>query len=603
MAPSKFIINEPIPIRGGLNDRLSKPPIIEITQSMSQPADPDAPSFLTTLPAEIRNAVYAILFKQDEPIEIMDWGEQSRYPAWLEESDDFDEEEDELESAPYMERKTYDFHLGLNLLETCRQVYWEAARVLYGANAFCATFPEHRHNKESYFVKTAADFIQSIGTQVFLLSELSIDITRVCPPDCRDDVGMDVLPLVQTLWSRPSIVSRVSFTTGKLRSGFELHSSFELHSEQEYDDNKDICTTRLNQILRALCTTDQPVLRRCGRFERLISQIEVCNYYKSTEEQAQAHVLFKFPNGCWRAAFEIDQLSGNATLNFDSKRSLTMLPPSLYSRIMEYALFLCQNIDFNLHSKTFTGLERTILQLDRKSRNLARMFLERSSRVSLRMKTSEAETSFDDFRRLRKWWEGPYGLTFKGTYPSGPLTWPAPKISLYFDSPNATLASLRINVKYLIRVTYFMNKSTVVRIVQSSRKAGKCTEELYEIDIQTLRRRCFILLSAMLLSKPAYAKFPVPEIWIDGTANPLEVVWYVPEAGRVQRGPNHPLTAAALWTAGLDYIKTITSIHKITFQPWENKWCYPGRNDPLVHDDSIMSMWRCLRALDWKHND
>lgn len=126
MAPPKFIINEPIPIRGGPNDRSRKPPIIEITQSTSQPADQDAPSFLTTLPAEIRNAVYNILFKHDGPIEIMDRKEQRKYPAWIEEgwySDYSDEEDAELEAASYLMRKTHDLDQGINLLRTCRQIY------------------------------------------------------------------------------------------------------------------------------------------------------------------------------------------------------------------------------------------------------------------------------------------------------------------------------------------------------------------------------------------------------------------------------------------------------------------------------------------------
>ena len=502
MVPPKLVINEPSPIHGGRNDQSSKPPIIGITQSTSQPTDPDAPSFLTTLPAEIRNAIYKILFKRDRPIEIL---HQMFRDLPCNDVDWYSEEEEaELDTAAIVR---HNLHIGINLLKTCRQIYWEAARILYSGNAFCVTVAEHRHSYDALYVETAAAFIQSIGTQIFLISELSIDLTRLCPFECRGDPAMDILPLVRTLWSRPSIVSRVSFTTGTYDLGFKLHS------EREYDSNKDIGTTRINEIFRALCTTDQAVLQRCARFERLLLVIEI-EPHTELQEQEQALVFFRGGrHGCWCADLNINELDGNATLSFDSERSLTKLPYPLYDRIIEYALSPCHNIEFNFHSYTFTGLERTILQLNRQTHSLAQRYLEKSSQFTLRMRTSESETSFNDFRRLRKWWEGPYGLTLKGTYDrKDPVRWHAPKILLCFDSPNASLASLRINVKNLIRATYLMNKNTTVRISQHSENASKSTEELYEIDIQTLRRRCFILLSAMLLSKPAYAKYPAPEI-------------------------------------------------------------------------------------------
>lgn len=41
---------------------------IQIPKTMSSPADPNAPSFLTNLPPDIRNAVYEVIFKRDRPL-------------------------------------------------------------------------------------------------------------------------------------------------------------------------------------------------------------------------------------------------------------------------------------------------------------------------------------------------------------------------------------------------------------------------------------------------------------------------------------------------------------------------------------------------------
>jgi hypothetical protein len=49
--------------------RISKPTIPKTT---SGPANPNQPSFLMTLPPEIRNRIYELLFKRDEPVLLHD---------------------------------------------------------------------------------------------------------------------------------------------------------------------------------------------------------------------------------------------------------------------------------------------------------------------------------------------------------------------------------------------------------------------------------------------------------------------------------------------------------------------------------------------------
>ncbi|OSS52947.1 hypothetical protein B5807_01903 [Epicoccum nigrum] len=462
MVPPKLVINEPSPIHGGRNDQSSKPPIIGITQSTSQPADPDAPSFLTTLPAEIRNAIYKILFTRAGPIEIYDKADQREYPSWIENSDFFDEEA-ELEAASYMRRKT-----------------------------------------------------------------------RLRPRN------------------QPS---------------------------------KDL-------------STDQLQLRRYSRHERLIESIDI-NIYNDTRDAGGKPENMVYYGGSSeddaKVRINIDEADGNFTLSLDPALSYKGLPWKVHQRIAEYVLSPCKQLEFDLQSHTVTGLERSVIQLDRRYRSFAQALLARSHRFTLSMETSETKTSFNNFAKLREWWRGPYGKLF-ATRIDDP---PGHKILLNFNAPNTSLASLRINVVSFIRLTYFMNKNTTVRIISRSAGASICADEAYEIKLQTLRRRCFVLLSAMLLHKPTRASLPAPDIWIDGTGIPIEVAWSVPKAGRLRRGSDFPLDAAALCETGADYIAEITSTQKTDSWPRAAVLNCGIRCDSLKTNTSLMSMWLSLRAFDW----
>ena len=515
MAPSKCIINEPIPIRGGRNDK-SKPPMIEITQSMSQPADPDAPSFLTNLPAEIRNTVYRILFTRDQPIEITDREEQRNYPVWLEYIDITEDEEleerIEEEAAIYTKWRGHDFDQGINLLRTCRQIYWEAIGTLYSANSFCVTSPQHRHNWTLLQIKTVADFIESIGTHISLITKLSIDIDRLCPYTCADQADVDLLPLVRILWSRPSIAPQISFTTGLCPIDPNLHGWSNDVS------NQSISVARMNRILHMLSVADHLDLRRYGRFERLVREIRVC-VYTDTEARARnwvSHGFFSSRDRQYDAReFDIDEVDGTLTWSSTPVRLLNDLPIEAYFRVVKNAYSVSRNINFHLQKHTGTGFQPNVFQLDRRSRETAQCLLQTLSKTTLRLETCEAVTSFQDFGVLREWCEGSYGQLLKqhrGSSSKKVDNWPAPRILLHFNSPGMTLAGLRINIKSLICLTYYMNKDVTVRFVLCSTKAGKSEEEIYEIGLQTIHRRCFILLSIMLLEKPRCAYLSAPEI-------------------------------------------------------------------------------------------
>jgi hypothetical protein len=74
-----------------------------------------------------------------------------------------------------------DFSSCFLMLQTCRQIYHEATRVVFGSNAFhcprevsaCLHFGVTHH-------KVALDWLSSLGTQFDLLSTITIDMKDLC---------------------------------------------------------------------------------------------------------------------------------------------------------------------------------------------------------------------------------------------------------------------------------------------------------------------------------------------------------------------------------------------------------------------------------------
>lgn len=407
---------------------------------------------------------------------------------------------------------------------------------------------------------------------------------------CTNSDFEDILPLLRVLWSRPSIVPKVFFTAGQYKLCPELH--------QDHEGIGSVFVTRANQVLHKLSDTDELGLRRCGRFERLLLEIYIC-VRESRIPQEQGWITH------WSydvQDLKIDDTDGVSTLSLEPTHTLKDLSTRPYHRILGYALSSCDSVIFDLHTHVVSNLKRSILQFDQFTRRAAIKILRKQSQITLRLETRQTVTSFEDFDKLREWLEGPYGpiVNAENLCDDSIDFCPAPRIVLNFNSPDLNLASLRINIQSFIRLTYAMNKNTIVRFSIGSTEATRCPEEVYEIGLQTLRRRCFILLSLMLLQKPSYGSFLAPEIWIDGTGTPIEVAWSVPKAGRIIRGPDHPLDPTALRTTGLEYVKDISGLLGDGFcLPWPEANYSPCRQYRLIRGPSLRSMWLSLRFFDW----
>jgi hypothetical protein len=200
---------------------------IQIPKTMSSPADPDAPSFLSNLPPEIRNAIYELLFKRDEPVLLHDpeaWQITAPSPSdydsddWAKSIRDFDERF-EAEIGSDAEFK-HDSHEGLSLLLSCRQVYHESIGVFYSDNTFVVSRAHARCDDEgssSFQLDYVPVWLRNIGSQFSLVTEIHIDVDTMCLEFCdysRDE--LELLPLLRYIWKGPQERPAIRFVqTGR----------------------------------------------------------------------------------------------------------------------------------------------------------------------------------------------------------------------------------------------------------------------------------------------------------------------------------------------------------------------------------------------------
>ena len=178
--------------------------MMEISRTASVPPNNDRPSFLT-LPAEIRNMIYGLLFERDGPVMIHNvrgyYAQKPVEPKGGSQSninfDSDDDGEDEhggpseyeqyqvslqawlgMLEAEEEELRIFDHGLSsaFGLLKSCRQIYHESAGVLYGHNTFTLSRVSTRHDlsdfygsedhEESYHqLRYAPKWLRSLGSQ------------------------------------------------------------------------------------------------------------------------------------------------------------------------------------------------------------------------------------------------------------------------------------------------------------------------------------------------------------------------------------------------------------------------------------------------------
>jgi hypothetical protein len=280
------------------------------------------PLFFLELPAEMRNMVYELLFKQESLILLHNV--DAFFPKEIDSKDYHKpcefyncecgkcEQENKKRSCRYYhdlsayadaeskdgkeleameEEFSYDLSEGLNLLRCCKQIHHEAVGVLYGLNTFAFTRTTSRHDITLYAggmedepeevydhhaynqISYAAHWLNSIGTHYPFLRKVIIDLDATCLSECGDSSwSREVIPLVRVMWDHPEAQCQIVFG----HTGRSFPKSFHEGLDENDVSAQDVVTTGsvdethgkidLNLVLDALGNRYNSDLRRFSRF-------------------------------------------------------------------------------------------------------------------------------------------------------------------------------------------------------------------------------------------------------------------------------------------------------------------------------------------------
>ncbi|KAH7086583.1 hypothetical protein FB567DRAFT_603675 [Paraphoma chrysanthemicola] len=165
------------------------------------------------LSSEIRNSIYELVFKHDEPIFVAPPTRDQNFRLHRRRGDNNVGLINPQSRKMFLALQKHDprhlfraYQPGLALFLMCRQLYQEASSVFYQTNAFTITLNVparlHIHEQDSEDLRKAgASWMRSLGSRMSFLRRLDIDY---CPGDCPlrrgKDSMVEVWPFLHTLW-------------------------------------------------------------------------------------------------------------------------------------------------------------------------------------------------------------------------------------------------------------------------------------------------------------------------------------------------------------------------------------------------------------------
>ena len=397
--------------------------IVEPAQVTSRPADPSEPSFLQ-LPAEIRNAVYELLFTNDGPVFL------HNADAFFPRAPDLDDYDDDggprcrCESCQYEGISHYErdrsawaaamdkdtttlrclkFHFahglseGLGMLGSCHQIRSEAAGVLYGHNTFAFSRSTMRHdinyltnehrawyepmfydNERYNQLNYSARWMNSIGDHYRFLRRVVIDMDAMCPSHCRWAADFDILPLIRIMWAHPKAKCEIAFeSTGRMLSA-HLHNAVD-HIVVSVD---------LNTLLHTLGKEDMLGLRHVSRSLESVVIEQVGRSERHYVKYKRSGPRF------FNTMAEGAEVSWNPKKPIESRADL---PRSIRQIIARYVALGPEGIVVDLTAYVTQGLDLTLLSLVPYS---VKSLIRPGYSLTLSMTSQEAETSFERFSAL-----------------------------------------------------------------------------------------------------------------------------------------------------------------------------------------------------------
>ena len=514
---------------------------IPIPRIVSSPIDPQAPSLLTTLPPEIRNTVYELFFHRGKPVLLHDGkGYRERLlrklvglpdPDWdsgssasgagdEEEEVDFEQlaREINLELHTKDDKFRHGFATCATLLRTCRQVYHEAAGVLYGSNSF--EFPGFWENcgraYQNHHYQYASRWLSDIGSHFSLLSKISINMNVVGPPYWHGPPytkRLDLLPFLKLIWANPDARCEIGFTQPN-----QTPEAARLSGNDTEQTQVRVTALILNNLLATIGKADVLAIKRYASFPRILSAVDI-DTRNGLLEACVLHLTRHAAVRCGPYTKRFSILDDGKTVQLvqcDASRShILQLPKAIQRIIYNYACTSDTDVIFDLDLDIAFGLPMNVLHLCRQIRANV-MLPERwiGNRVTIELNSEFLSTNFDKFTSLQRWVNV---RTFFDLFNSNSRGNAAEIALIFRNMENATLEDCRIDIKMLLLP--FQRYSGTFRIKFTRTTAGGSLGdcgEVARVKWGTLRCAVFLLLSDILKDMPYKAQGPLPQIWIDG---------------------------------------------------------------------------------------
>ena len=447
---------------------------IEIPKTTSGPADPRAPSILTTLPPEIRNRIYGYLFEEDGPIIFRDdHAHLDHAGSRLHGVAERHVEEENLRNG---------FGGGVRLLLSCRQIYHEAVGILYGENTFM--FSRGLFSQMDYI----CTWLASIGSHYQLLSRVQIDADVFV---AKRMAGYDLLPLLKLIWNHP-----------QAKCGFAFVLSGNLSTEEHGRNDKLYGpigpVDYLNNVLFALGTTDALKLRQYAKYSGLISSIMVwytaSTYlgYVTYNDDDDRPCRFSHPVRHFELLSHGSKVQWNKLRHF----GLLSLTDEFLSAINSYTRASDTDVVFDLNTKKVRGYHVGLGGVS----NLLRFDIDRMTtrvydNIVIRMSTLEATTDFDDFKALQKLLDVDNFRNLVNPYECREEHCSINIVLMFKLSTPEPIADLRININKLLH-TFKRDHGGLNITIQKFDSSVNGTQS---IEWHHVQKAVFLLLSDILV--------------------------------------------------------------------------------------------------------
>ncbi|KAF2820401.1 hypothetical protein CC86DRAFT_374560 [Ophiobolus disseminans] len=601
--------------------------VIPIPKTMSSPADPDGPSFLTNLPPEMRNAVYEILFKRDGTVLIhnadiyyanspnrstFERGEKYR----AERLDRFDELFDENTGGAV--EFAHCFESVLNLFLTCRQIYHESIGILYGENVFVFSRAQYPRGMDAvdwevdnlkahpYLpLNFAPKWFSGIGSHLSLLTKVSIDTDAICPTTYGGGgYRIDILPLALCLWRNPDLSRILQFAATERISTEPTNAIVQTYAHSRHIINR---APLLHRMVDAIVMKDALGLKRYAKYSRILSSVYTTCWFDTLSITYRPTT--KTNNIICRRYFVTEQ---GGELQFGEYQpdprvhrllSVIRAAQARMLRILHFACFTTSGVVFDLDRRVVRGFDTRLFQIDSRIRDQAgisnfrwdkseRMKVPHTCSVTFNMSTSDAITNFGHFRALEDLVEVRVFHLLVGGLENHPSTTIALNLNL---SSATTLDKIRINVFGLLRFTLGddIPPQANIRISLTYPQDTNIHEEYVNIPLEDIQKKIFLLLSDFIEhwhNDPWQQRNHAPDIWFNGQGEAINASYPATD------------TAPAVSVEYKHSALTAREIHYRGYQVPLIKHTRPNTWARFVASRSggvVMSYWKCLRNLHW----